>query len=808
MTTLCLVESPAKCATIEKYLGNSYKYKCIATYGHFRRIASLKDIDLGAPVPIKYTLVEDSYKTEQLKRLKEEIEKSVEVILATDDDREGEAIAWHICDEFNLPVATTKRIVFHEITESAILNAMSSPTTINMNIVRAQQARQVLDLIVGYNISPILWKMVQSNKNNALSAGRCQTPALRIVYDNFKEFEQCKGRKVYNTVGVFTSLLLPFSLNKEFESTEDAEYFLENDASHEHVFRRGEVKMGTRPPPAPFTTSRLQQASPYSPAETMKLCQTLYERGLITYMRTDSDKYSAEFVTHCRKYIVSRYGSEKYLKTDGSSEKTDVSSGKTDVSSGKTDGGAAHEAIRCTDVFKVPDKVPDSKGAESAAIEFGSPKEQKMYAIIWKNTVSSLMSPATFSSFVSHISAFDSLFYTYTCEQQVFPGWTIVDPVDKLGKEEKSYAHLSALKDGVVLEYRKIESKQTVLGLKPRLTESKLVSLLEERGIGRPSTYASLVDKIQERNYVKKENYEGLMVKCIDFELECDNLVQFERERMVGAEKNKLIIQPVGIMVLELLLKHFDTLFDYDYTKEMEVGLDRIANNPSFPEEWIALCTRCEMEVSTLVRALTNASNLNKISYAIDDLHTYIVGKNGPVIKRVEGDQVTFLPVIKNIDIGKLENHEYTLDEVLESPTKTKGIMLGMYKGDELFVKKGKYGLYASYGENRFSLQEFGNRPIENIGFAEVFELLEGDGGMLSPKYNQTQKALKVVREVSASVSIRKGKWGNYIFYKTAQMKTPQFFDLKTFEKDIKEKPEKCDLVVLKKWIKMKYNVS
>jgi DNA topoisomerase-1 len=791
MTTLCLVESPAKCATIEKYLGESYKYKCLATYGHFRRIASLKDIDLGAPVPIKYTLVEDSYKIDQLKRLKEEIEKSVEVILATDDDREGEAIAWHICDEFNLPVATTKRIVFHEITETAILNAMRSPTTINMNIVRAQQARQVLDLIVGYNISPILWKMVQFNKNNALSAGRCQTPALRLVYDNFKEFEQCKGRKVYNTVGVFTSLFLPFTLNKEFETSDDVEYFLENDASHPHVFRRGEVKIMSKPPPVPFTTSRLQQVSPYSPAETMKLCQTLYERGLITYMRTDSVKYSAEFVTQCHKFIVSRYGSEKYLKMGDSGGGTGDLVGETGVS-------AAHEAIRCTDVFKVPE----------GAIEFGSNKEQKMYAIIWKNAVSSLMSPATFSSFVSHISAFDSLFYKYTCETPVFPGWTIVDTADKSEKGDKSYAHLSALKDGVVLEYRKIESKQTVLGLKPRLTESKLVSLLEERGIGRPSTYASLVDKIQERNYVKKEDYEGTMVKFIDFELEGDNLTQIERERMIGAEKNKLIIQPVGIMVLELLQKHFDTLFNYDYTKEMEIGLDRIASDESFPEEWIALCTRCEMEVSTLIRALTNASNLNKISYAIDDLHTYIIGKNGPVIKRTEKDQVTFLPVIKNIDIEKLENHEYTLDEILESPSKSKGVMLGMYKGDELFVKKGKYGLYASYGENRFSLQEFGNRPVENIGFAEVFELLEGDGGILSPKYNQTQKALKVVREVSASVSIRKGKWGNYIFYKTAQMKTPQFFDLKTFEKDIKEKPEKCDLVVLKKWIKMKYNVS
>jgi DNA topoisomerase-1 len=788
---LVIVESPAKCATIEKYLGDSYK--CIATYGHFREISSLKDITMtDTTINIKYTMIEDSYKTSQIKRIKEEIGGADEILLATDDDREGEAIAWHVCDAFNLPITTTKRIIFHEITETAIVNATMNPTIVNMCIVRAQQARQVLDLIVGFNVSPILWKCVQSNKSNSLSAGRCQTPALQIVYDNFNEINSNKGRKVYNTTGTFTNLNISFALNKEFDSELDAEYFLENDASHEHIFEKSGLKTIVKSPPLPFTTSRLQQVASnemhYSPKETMKLCQTLYEQGFITYMRTDNTKYSAEFVSSCTQFIMTTFSSKDYV----SPKINELVIGNN---ANKVGAQEAHEAVRCTNIYMTPSTVTTLDA-----------KEHKMYVLIWKNSLESLMSDASFSSFISSLSAFDSFFYKHTCEQIVFPGFMIVANKYEKDSTTSAYAYLSAIKSGTIIEYKKIESKQTILGLKQRYTEARLVSLLEENGIGRPSTYASLVDKIQQRNYVKKQDVDGTMTSFTDFELDGDNLSEIKRERLVGAEKNKLVIQPLGIIVIELLLKNFHSLFNYDYTKEMEMDLDLIANARDYdnnPSKWVTLCLKCEKVVTDLIRSITNTQ---KMVLNIDDEHTYIIGKHGPVVKKVENGVTSFLPVNKNLDIHKLEKGEYVLDDVVEKPEAT-SVCLGNYKGDELIVKKGKYGLYATYGSNKLSLKMFGNRPIENIKFTDVFAILE-DEGVLKPSYNKDQKAKKIVRELSASITIRKGKWGHYIYHQTTQMQKPSFFDMKTFEKDTKQKCDKCELHVLKEWVKTKYNIS
>lgn len=826
---LVIVESPAKCASIEKYLGDSYK--CIASYGHLRTIKSLKDVDIANlhQCKVTYSMIEDSYKNSQINKLKEEIKKADEVLLATDDDREGESIAWHICDIFGLPLNTTKRIIFHEITEKALLYAVANPTFVNMNVVYAQQARQILDLIVGFTISPILWKTIQYNKDNALSAGRCQTPALQLVYDHFKIIQESKGRKVYNTIGTFTNMFLPFSLNKEFENSLDVEYFLENDANHDHLFQRAEPKIILKPPPLPFTTSRLQQTASnslhYSPKETMKHCQSLYEKGLITYMRTDSSKYCDEFINSCNQYILKTY-SDKYTshitsyqknddaKENGTNENDLIELKKTEIKTKerkKTNATKttkvtmsieesvsvkpqeAHEAIRCTDIFLTPSIIGDlNKGL--------SPHESKLYNLIWTNSIESLMPNATFSSFISSISAFDSYFYKYTCEQNIFPGWLIVSGKDTLEKKQNEYSYLSAIKQGATVEYTKIESKQTILGTVPRYTESRLVSLLEEEGIGRPSTYASLIDKIQQRNYVKKEDIKGEMLTFTDFELEGDTLSEISRERLFGSEKNKLVLQPLGIIVSEFLKANFDALFNYDYTKQMESKLDLIANGSC---DWVEVCKLCHKEVTELAAAV---NDMNKLSYEIDEFNTYIIGKNGPVIKHVEDGVTSFLPVVKDIDLVKLQNKEYTIDDVVEKQA-VNSICLGKYKGDDLFVKKGKYGIYLTYGENKRAMPMFGNRPIENIRFAEVFTILEEDG-ILKPSYKQDQKALKIVRELSASLSIRKGKWGNYIYYQTFQMQKPKFFDLKTFEKDTKAKVASCDINVLKNWIKTTHNVS
>jgi DNA topoisomerase-1 len=768
-------------------------------------------------------MLDDSYKSTQIKRIKEEIAKADEILIATDDDREGEAIAWHICDTFSLPLETTKRIIFHEITENAILNAVLYPTIVNMSIVRSQQARQVLDLVVGFNVSPVLWKCVQSNKSNALSAGRCQTPALQLVYDNFKDFEQSKGRKAYKTVGTFTNLSIPFTLNKEFDSELDAEYFLENDAYHVHLFSRTVAKNVEKPAPKPFTTSRLQQVASNemhcSPKETMVLCQTLYEKGLITYMRTDNTKYSAEFVNSCKQYIMNAYHSEKYIsvgvdnlvignndnelnKKDKGEKGEKGEKGNKKTTTKTPAAQEAHEAIRCTDINTIPHGTVSGviSGAKISTLE---KREQKMYALIWRNSLESLMSDALFSSFTSSLSAFDSLFYKHQCEQMAFAGWLAVGN-DASKNDSATYAYLSLLKEGVILEYKKVIATQTIVGLKQRYTESRLVSLLEDNGIGRPSTYASLVDKIQKRNYVKKEDVAGTPTRFTDFELDGENLSEISRERVVGAEKAKLIIQPLGIIVMELLLNKFSELFNYDYTKRMEEELDEIAHTtPEDTGRWSELCERVNAEVTTLVESVKGEK---KMSHTIDDLHSYIIGKNGPVIRRVENGATSFLPVIKNIDINKLEKGEYVMEDLVEKE-EVKSVCLGKYKGDDLFVKKGKYGLYATYGDNKLSLQMFGNRPIENIKFTDVFYVLE-DTGLLKPTYNKDQKALKIVRELSASITIRKGKYGNYIYYKTSQMQSPKFFDLKTFEKDTKQKCEKCEIKVLKDWVKTTHHIS
>jgi len=293
---LVIVESPAKCKKIEEYLGSAYT--CIASFGHLRELGSLKNIDIENHFTPSFTVIDNDIKKKQIEKIRSEIKKVDEVILATDDDREGESIAWHLCQLFSLPVEKTKRIIFHEITETAIQQAVLHPRTINMQIVYAQQARQILDLLVGFHISPVLWKAF--NKGNGLSAGRCQTPALRLVYDNQKEIDANPSVLVYDVVGYFTNKNIPFDLNREIEKEEETEEFLEAIVNIEHYLHINPVNKTTKTPPEPFSTSRLQQTASnelhYSPKETMTLCQKLYEAGYITYMRTDAKKYSEDFV--------------------------------------------------------------------------------------------------------------------------------------------------------------------------------------------------------------------------------------------------------------------------------------------------------------------------------------------------------------------------------------------------------------------------------------------------------------------------------------------------------------------------------
>lgn len=786
-TTLLIVESPAKCKKIEEYLGPGYK--CIATYGHLRELPSLKNIDIENNFNPTYIVIDNSIKKKQIEVLRKEIKNAYEVILGLDGDREGEKISYCVAQLFNLDINKTKRITFNEITETAIRYAIQNPRTIDMNIVNAQQARQILDLLVGFKVTPILWKLLSQpkGKDNTLSAGRCQTPALKLVYENQKEIDELIERKVYNTTGYFTNSNLAFDLNKQIEDEEDMIDFLDKSVDFSHIYTCSQPIKVFKQPPEPFTTSRLQQVASnqlhYSPKETMRICQLLYEGGYITYMRTDSKTYSAVFLDSSREYINNTYD-DKYINKELFENRDDKfkkeEPKKRSKKKEKKDEFAqeAHEAIRPTNI-----------SLQNLAEEMDS-KEKRMYKLIWTNTLESCMTAGSFYSITASITAPENAKYSYTTELIDFPGWKIVE--NKFSRENKEYQYLQTIKKESPIIVKKIYSKVTIKGSKSHYTEAKLVQLLEEKGIGRPSTFSSLIDKIQERGYVKKEDIKGKEMICRDFELENGEICEIENKREFGNEKSKLVIQPLGIIVMEFINKQFNKLFNYEYTSLMEASLDKISKGELI---WFDVCASCNKEIDELIEIIKDET---KFEFQIDDNNTFLIGKYGPVIKCVEEkdgkEEISFKAVKKDVDVTKLKNAELELHEIVET-NKNSNVQynLGNYQGKDVILRKGKFGLYALWGDNSKTLKELGNRPIENITFEEVKEILE--------------KGCGVIREINSCLSIRKGSKGDYIFYKNLKMKKPSFHDIKSFTIETKEDYKICDITILKSWISEKYNL-
>jgi len=758
--TLLIVESPAKCQKIESYLGAGYK--CIASFGHIQELPGMKNIDVENDFKPTFQPMES--KAQQINKIRTMIKSAKEVLLASDDDREGEAIGWHICQVFRLPL-TTKRIIFHEITKDAIIKAVQNPTRLNMDVIYAQQARQILDVIVGYKISPMLWTHISRNSKTGLSAGRCQTPALRLVYDNQKEIDESPGKKVYNTTGYFSQMNLGFSLNHSFEiigfntTTNTMEQFLEASVEHKHVYSCSTPKQTTKNPPTPFTTSLLQQKASselnISPKETMSICQKLYESGFITYMRTDSATYSLEFIEKASDFIKDKYG-DKYVHEEVTRlserrvEKPKKKSKSKKNDEKETSAQEAHEAIRPTDVT-----------CETIGETFSS-KERRMYTLIWSVTVESCMSPALYQSISAAITAPMEKEYKYSTELVNFPGWKIVRGYDK---ENPEFQFLQTIKNNAIVNYNKITSKVSVKDLKSHYTEAKLVQLLEENGIGRPSTFSSLIEKIQERGYVKKDDVKGKKIKCIDYELVKDELAEIEDEREFGNEKNKLVVQPLGVLVLEFLIQHFEKLFDYEYTKNMELDLDNIAKGNKV---WHHICRDCLADINECSKELGDE---DKQVIKIDEEHVYMIGKYGPVIKCGTGESASFLNVKKNIDIDKLKNNQYKLEDIVESKTASSK-SIGKYKGDDVFIKSGKFGNYITWGENKKTLNGI-TKDIADLTLEEdIIPLIE----------NTVSLNTAVVRMINGDISIRNGKFGHYIFYKTHRMTKPKFIKLAGFK--------------------------
>jgi DNA topoisomerase-1 len=635
----------------------------------------------------------------------------------------------------------------------------------------------------------MLWKFITKNKENALSAGRCQTPALRLIYDNDNDINKSEERKVYNTTGYFTNSNIAFDLSPQgkHESEDEITDFLDGSADFSHIYTCTKPVKVFKNPPEPFTTSRIQQVASnelhYAPKETMRICQLLYEGGFITYMRTDSKTYSAEFLEVVKEYIVSTYAQgEKYIgeNIDSMALKEPIAEKKKN--SKKTEKTPppqeAHEAIRPTNISLC--ELPENMDS----------KERRMYKLIWETTLESCMTSASFHSVTANITSFQDTKFVYTSELIDFPGWKIV--AKKYSTENKEYNYLQQIKQNSVIPYKKICARVSIKGSKPHYTEARLVQLLEEKGIGRPSTFSSLVDKIQERGYVKKEDIKGKGLLCKDYELENDEICEIETKREFGNEKGKLVLQPLGRVVMEFLEKYFDDLFNYNYTSLMEDTLDKIAKGEQI---WHELCNKCNTEIDTLVDGLKDET---KIEIKIDENNTYMIGKYGPVIKCVEEvdgkEEITFKPIKKDVDTKLLEKGAFTAEDIIDTNKTTKSqYILGQHNGKDVILKKGKFGLYISWGENSKNLKELGNRPIENITFDEVRKYLDEGSNM--------------IREISSSLSIRKGPKGDYIFYKTSKMRKPEFKDIKPFVSETKEDYKICDITILKSWLSDKYGI-
>ncbi|MES2630968.1 MAG: type I DNA topoisomerase [Patescibacteria group bacterium] len=546
---LVIVESPAKAKTIEKYLGSDFQV--LSSVGHIRSIAK-KTKDGTPPIDVKNdfkTIYEvDSEKKKTITELKKATKAAEQVWLATDEDREGEAIAWHLCEVLGLDPTKTKRIVFHEITKTAIEEAVKNPRTVDMELVQAQQARQILDRLVGFELSPVIWQKVPGGK----SAGRVQSPAVKLLVEREREIQGFEGSFQFKVTAEFTheGVTVKAEVPKKFDTEEEAQAFLDSLKNANFSVSDVTTSPGTRTPGAPFTTSTLQQEANsklgFGARATMSSAQKLYQEGKITYMRTDSNTLSGQAIASAAEYIKSAFG-EEYSQ---------VRQFKTKSSSAQE----AHEAIRPTNM----------------AAEKGSSNEydQKLYNLIRTRTLASQMAPAKLEKTVVTITISGSnIAFEAKGEVIIFDGFLKV-----YGASKKDPDILPAMQSGDALNLEHADARQTFARPPARFTEGSLVKKLEELGIGRPSTYATIINTIQVRDYVEKGEGEGEERDVITLAVTPGNDVQREVvKEKTGADRGKLVPTSIGMMMSDFLNEHFGQIVDYGFTADVEQDFDQIA---------------------------------------------------------------------------------------------------------------------------------------------------------------------------------------------------------------------------------------
>ena len=740
---LVIVESPAKAKTIEKFLGKDYVVK--SSFGHIRDLSKKGlGIDIDAHFAPDYEILPDKRKVvDELSKLS----KSVDTVwLASDEDREGEAIAWHLAEVLDLPVDKTKRIVFHEITKPAILHAIETPRTIDMNLVNAQQARRVLDRIVGFELSPVLWKKVKPS----LSAGRVQSVAVRLIVEREREIIAFHSTPYYRVVAQFyrtddqTKTLFKAELGTRFETKEQAEEFLRKSVGAAYTVTKVEEKPAKRYPAAPFTTSTLQQEAGrklgMSVAQTMSVAQHLYEQGLITYMRTDSVNLSQQAIAQCKTEITSLFG-EKYSAAHNYKTKTKGAQ-------------EAHEAIRPSYIDRMH-------------IE-GTPAEKRLYELIWKRTVASQMVPADIDRTTIAIGV-DGTQWQYGATGEVirFDGFLrLYSESTDDETSESSEAALPKLVEGEKVTATQVTATERFTAPPARYNEASLVKKLEELGIGRPSTYAPTITTIINRGYVVKQNREEQRRAYTQLTLGAqDRITEKNLTESFGKEKNRLSPTDIGMVVNDYLESQFSQIMDYNFTANVEKEFDRIADGKI---TWSQMIEDFYGPFHKMVDKAIGTQNDKSAQVRILGTdpatgHTVKarIGRYGPMveIEGAEGEKSRFASLKKGQLIASI-----TLDEALELFALPRN--LGKYEGEDLIVGIGRYGAYVRYGKSFVSLAK-GDDPY-TIGYDRAVELIEQHKAAAAA----AAVPLKTFTE-DADMLIKNGPYGAYIAYKGKNYRMP-----------------------------------
>lgn len=729
---LVIVESPAKAKTIEKFLGKDYKV--MSSFGHIR---DLKKKTLS----INEKTMEPDYEIPEEKRklvseLKKQVKEAQRVWLASDEDREGEAISWHLCEVLGLDKDNTNRIVFHEITPTAILDAIEHPRHLDMNLVNAQQARRVLDRLVGFKLSPVLWRKVKP----ALSAGRVQSVAVRLIVEREREIQAFVSEPYYRVSAVFTVpqaechiAEVKAELDKRFATREEAVAFLERCRKAQFTVGSVSKKPLKRMPAPPFTTSTLQQEAArklgYTVTQTMMVAQHLYENGRITYMRTDSVNLSKLALAASRDAITQLWGAE-YSHT-------------RNFHTHSKGAQEAHEAIRPTYISE-------------QTIE-GTVQERRLYDLIWKRTVASQMAESEIEKTVVTIDI-DGQEEKFIADGEVvtFDGFLKVyhESTDDENQDNEGGNTLPALSAGDHLERKTITSTEKYSQGPVRYTEASLVKKLEELGIGRPSTYAPTISTIQQREYVVKGDKAGEERQYVTDTLSAGRIVSKTRTEVAGKEKGKLLPTDIGTVVNDFLMEHFPEIMDYNFTARVESQFDQIAEGH---EEWTSMMHNFDHHFEPTVRKVMNARSEHKAGereLGVDPLsHRPVfvkIGRFGPVVQIGSADDEV-KPRFAQLPSGK-SIETITLDEALELFRLPRNI--GEYEGDIVTIGSGRFGPYVQHGGKYVSLPK--EMDPMTVTLADAIKLIA------EKREQERQRHIKSFEEDS-TMQVLNGRFGPYI---------------------------------------------